>query len=212
MKFDSCRLYMVGSRRISHLDCVSFTVCQTNDFQMRIPSNARVIFGMTILFCIVYLLHRYGFGSLSTNTFYANHFSEQAVVSEHWLIIDSMTQLEQYRRLPLQKKSIVLTGVADHTGALNQTDVISVNSEKLRRDGFKTKNTKMLAYLLAIQHGARFIYCNNPSITFHNDTRHIAFRQYSGDIHSQLQSVFAWPSQRRTPQYDTRRMEFHTYS
>jgi hypothetical protein len=95
----------------------------------------------------------------------------------------SLTQLQQYLTSPQQNMSIIFIGNYNPSIlSSNKTNIIFLNSQLQSQLPFRSTNPKIIAYLLAIKHGARFIYEFNSNISFrhqhhHQDIQYVAFRR-----------------------------------
>jgi len=100
--------------------------------------------------------------------------------SKHWLIMTSIEQLQQYLISPQKNMSIIFIGNHNHSILLsNKINIIFLNSQLQSQLPFRSTNLKNIAYLLAIAHGARFIYEYNTNISFEHiqHIQYIAFRR-----------------------------------
>ncbi len=105
--------------------------------------------------------------------------------SPDWLILTSTTQLEQYLISPQLNMSIIVIGNYTHSIPSSKiTNIIFLDSHLQSKLAFLSTNIIHIAYLLAIKHGARFIYQFNSTLSlFHHhqhrdqDIKHIAFRR-----------------------------------
>jgi hypothetical protein len=110
------------------------------------------------------------------------HFSISNAInpSAHWLIVSSITNLQQYLSSSQQNISIIfISNDKQLTSSSNKTNIIFLNSHLQSQLSFRSKNPKIIAYLLAIKLGARFIYECNSNISFYHqpNIQHVAFRR-----------------------------------
>ncbi|CAF3540136.1 unnamed protein product [Adineta steineri] len=103
----------------------------------------------------------------------------------HWLILTSITQLHQYLISPQQHISIIcITNQKLSIPPKNKINIIFLDSQLQSKLSFQSTNIKNIAYLIAIKHGARFIYEYNSNISsfhphyhHHQNIQHLAFRR-----------------------------------
>ena len=114
--------------------------------------------------------------------------SKAANPSSHWLILSSDTQLQEYLTSPQQNISIIFIGNRETSTQISKKiNIIFLNSQLQSQLAFRSTNPKVIAYLLAIKYGARFIYEFDSHISFHHhqqqqqqqqqNIQHIAFRR-----------------------------------
>ena len=98
----------------------------------------------------------------------------------HCLIVTSITHLQQYLRSSPPNMFIIVIGDHQDTSLLfKEKNIFFLNSQARSQLSFRSTNLKNIAYLLAIQHGARYIYefTSNVSFEQYQNIQHIAFRR-----------------------------------
>jgi hypothetical protein len=132
--------------------------------------------------CIIYTLIYISTISFSTNRSSPAGLSFKTFSSDNWLIVTSITQLQHYLTSSQNNISIIVIDNHEHSiPSFNKTNIIFLTPYLQSQLPFRSKNNKTIAYLLAIQFGARFIYEFNPNFPFHPHhhqyIQHVAFRR-----------------------------------
>jgi hypothetical protein len=138
---------------------------------------------IAIAILVIYMLHRLIIVRSTTKGHQSRRLLLNVIPSHTWLILSSDTQLQQYLVSPQQNISIIFIG--DHSSSIqlsNKTNIIFLNSQLQSQLAFRSTNPKLIAFLFAIKHGARFIYEYNSNTSFHHyhhqqDIQHVAFRR-----------------------------------
>ncbi len=140
------------------------------------------IFAFTIL--IMYILLRLYIIRSSKKTHQPEGLSLSKISLHTWLIVTSKSQLQKYLISSQQNVSIIFIGNhKQSTESFKKTNIIFLNSQLQSQLAFRSTNPKIIAYLLAIKYGARFIYEFDSHISFHQqqqqqqNIQHIAFRR-----------------------------------
>jgi hypothetical protein len=142
--------------------------------------NIRYFIIIAFTICIIYTLIHVKTLRLSTDGYRPKYLSFNIVSSNRWLILTSITQLQQYLTSSQQDMSIIFIGNYNHSNiSFKKINIIILDSKLQSKLSFRSTNPKNIAYLLAIAHGARFIYEYNSNISFHHHQhiQYIAFRR-----------------------------------
>ncbi len=139
-----------------------------------------IIIAFTI--CLIYTFIYITNIPLSTNRHSSTDLPFKKVSSDKWLIVTSIIQLKQYLTSSQHNISIIFIGNDQRSIPLfNKMNIIFLTPRLQSQLPFRSKNIETIAYLLAIQHGARFIYKFNSNIPFHpyhhQHIQHVAFRR-----------------------------------
>jgi hypothetical protein len=132
-----------------------------------------------LIICTIYIFFNHIPSRSSINDHRSISLILSKVSSPDWLILHSITQLQQYLIAPQQNMSLIFIGDQQQTNLSTKLNIIFLSNELRTKLTFRSTNTKLIAYLLAIQYGARFIYEYNPNISFHyhKTVQHVAFRR-----------------------------------
>lgn len=147
--------------------------------------NTRRVLVVTIaLFVFASIIHLF-----DRSDFAGNHRPKASSLgtfrSKHWLILTSAQQLQQCLAAAHPPLSVVLIGEHARVNPSSHAnvDLVYLDSKLQATLSFRSKNIRNVAYLLAIQHGARFIYEFNsnkscgPFEYFGQNVQHVAFRR-----------------------------------
>ena len=137
---------------------------------------------IVLVVCIIYALIYTNTISTYTSRYLAINLLFKKVSSDKWLIITSIIQLRQYLVSSQYNLSVVFIGNRPQSiSSINNTNIIYLTPQLQSQLTFRSKNIKTIAYLLAIERGARFIYELNSNIPFHpyhhQHIQHFAFRR-----------------------------------
>ena len=139
--------------------------------------NKRYWTGFILMVCIAYGTFHLRCCRVAEVTFQADSLTRREKLSSHWLIINSKIELDEYVKDPLQSMSIILTDDVPCPYQWNKTKIKCLNIRSQKSLHLSSKNPILVAYLFAIERGARFIYEYHPNIFFAPDIQHLAFRR-----------------------------------
>ena len=132
---------------------------------------------LLLFVCIVYGAYHLRCSRVVVFVFQTDSFTEKEIHSSHWLIINPKSELNQYVKDPQQNMSVILTGGEPCPDQWSTKNIICVNIGAQRSVRLRSVNSLLIAYLFAIEHGARFIYEYHPNVTIAPDIQHIAFHR-----------------------------------
>jgi hypothetical protein len=136
----------------------------------------RIRLCILVLVAVVLLFHVLVWRRKSTQSL-PDIVKQRKTSSDHWVIIHSLVVLQEYLTSPRANLSIIFNGDESTEDILKTSNVIILNRKSRTKNRFYSTHPHMLAYLLAIEHGARFIYEYHPNMSLANDVRYIAFRR-----------------------------------
>jgi len=152
-----------------------------NIIDLRKSNRIKLIVRIFAIVCIGYLFYQTLFyQSLSLSKSFVYLSTKNSKLSKHWLILTSKTQLEKLFNLSNADLSVIFI---DNTNNFKlkprKENVIIVNSRIQSKFSFHSTNLRNLAYLIAIQHGAQFIYESIANIPFKQseNIQHFTFRR-----------------------------------